>query len=52
MVSDTNQVYAKRGLTGVAWPAVLILRPGPNVPGTLDADPPDGTMLAFCALPP
>jgi len=35
---------------GVAWPAVLILRPGPNVPGTLDADPPDGTMLAFCRV--
>ena len=36
---------------GVAWPAVLVLRPGPDVPGTLDADPPDGTMMAFCGLP-
>eukprot|EP00438_Fugacium_kawagutii_P013551 Skav201859 [mRNA] locus=scaffold3490:73671:79089:- [translate_table: standard] len=37
-----------KGVT--TWPAVLVLRPGPPVSGgTLAEDPPDGTMLAFCA---
>ena len=34
---------------GTPWSAVLVLRPGAGAEA-LSENPPDGTMLAFCAL--